>query len=117
MTAGNRSDGTRALFETRPVWSALAVMALPTIASQLVTLIYNLADTWYIGRTDNPYMVAASSLVEDCVFPFSHPENEIAEEMQIKAHKATLESFLNLFVFIFCFLSGLYSKTYNIILT
>ena len=33
MTAGNRSDGTRALFETRPVWSALAVMALPTIAS------------------------------------------------------------------------------------
>lgn len=63
MTAGNHSDGTRALFETRPVWPALVVMALPTIASQLVTLIYNLADTWYIGRTDNPYMVAASSLV------------------------------------------------------
>lgn len=38
-------------------------MALPTIVSQLITLIYNIADTWFIGKTDNPYMVAASSLV------------------------------------------------------
>ncbi|MBQ5755056.1 MAG: MATE family efflux transporter [Oscillospiraceae bacterium] len=38
-------------------------MAIPTIASQLVTLVYNIADTWFIGRTNNPYMVAASSLV------------------------------------------------------
>ncbi len=38
-------------------------MALPTIMSQLVTLVYNIADTWFIGRTKNPYMVAASSLV------------------------------------------------------
>ena len=37
-------------------------MALPTIASQVIILIYNLADTWYIGRTNNPYMIAASSL-------------------------------------------------------
>lgn len=41
---------------------ALAVMALPTVASQMILLIYNLADTWYIGRTNNPYMIAASSL-------------------------------------------------------
>ena len=37
-------------------------MAVPTIASQLVILIYNIADTWFIGRTGNPYMIAASSL-------------------------------------------------------
>ena len=37
-------------------------MALTTIASQVIILIYNLADTWYIGRTNNPYMIAASSL-------------------------------------------------------
>ena len=55
-------------------------------------------------------VVATSSEVADCVFPFSHPENEIAAEMQIKAHKATLESLLNLFVFIFCFLSGFILK-------
>ncbi|MBO5460719.1 MAG: polysaccharide biosynthesis C-terminal domain-containing protein [Ruminococcus sp.] len=38
-------------------------MAIPTIISQLITLIYNIADTWFIGQTGNPYMVAASSLV------------------------------------------------------
>ena len=41
---------------------ALAKMALPTIGSQLIILIYNLADTWFIGRTNNPYMIGASSL-------------------------------------------------------
>ena len=51
------------IFETRPIPSALATMAVPTIMSQLITLIYNVADTWFIGQTDNPYMVAASSLV------------------------------------------------------
>jgi len=55
--------GTKEIFETKPVPAALAKMALPTIVSQLITLIYNIADTWFIGRTNNPYMVAASSLV------------------------------------------------------
>lgn len=41
---------------------ALAIMVLPTIASQLIILIYNLADTWFIGRTNDPDMVGASSL-------------------------------------------------------
>ena len=52
----------RELFETMRPGKALMIMALPTIASQLIILIYNLADTWYIGRTNNPYMVGASSL-------------------------------------------------------
>ena len=52
-----------ALFETTAVPKALFTMAVPTIVSQLITLIYNMADTWFIGRTNNPYMVAASSLV------------------------------------------------------
>ena len=51
------------LFSSVPVLRALTVMAVPTIISQLIVLVYNLADTWYIGLTDNPYMVAASSLV------------------------------------------------------
>lgn len=38
-------------------------MAFPTIVSQIITLIYNIADTWFIGRTSNPYMIGASSLV------------------------------------------------------
>lgn len=51
------------IFENKPIWNALAVMAIPTIISQLITLIYNMADTWFIGQTDEPFMVAASSLV------------------------------------------------------
>ena len=50
------------LFEQEKPSKALAVMALPTIASQIIVLVYNLADTWFIGRTNNPYMVGASSL-------------------------------------------------------
>ena len=51
------------LFETTPVFQALTIMAVPTIISQLIVLIYNLADTWFIGQTDDPYMVAAAALV------------------------------------------------------
>lgn len=55
-------DDNKELFETMPVAKALTKMAIPTIISQLITMIYNLADTYFIGRTSNPYMVAAASL-------------------------------------------------------
>ena len=51
------------IFERMPIHQALAKMAIPTIISQIITLVYNIADTWFIGMTDDPYMVAASSLV------------------------------------------------------
>lgn len=50
------------MFESMQPAKALAIMALPTIASQMIILLYNLADTWFIGRTNNPYMIGASSL-------------------------------------------------------
>ena len=52
----------RELFETMPVPKALATLAIPTIISQLITMIYNLADAFFIGTTDDPYKVAASSI-------------------------------------------------------
>lgn len=63
MSSSATKNSKKEIFETRPVPSALATMAIPTIMSQLIALIYNVADTWFIGQTDNPYMVAASSLV------------------------------------------------------
>ncbi len=63
MAALSAKTDPREIFENMAVPSALAKMALPSIASQLVTLIYNIADTWFIGQTNNPYMVAASSIV------------------------------------------------------
>ncbi len=50
------------LFETMPVPKALATLAVPTIISQLITMIYNLADTFFIGCTNDPYKIAASSV-------------------------------------------------------
>ena len=51
------------IFETLPVPRAVREMALPTIFGQLIVLIYNMADTFYLGRTNNPYMVAGASLI------------------------------------------------------
>ena len=52
----------RMLFESERPVKALAVMAVPTVASQLILLIYNIADTWFIGRTNDPAMIGASNL-------------------------------------------------------
>lgn len=48
--------------EYRPLKS-LMIMAVPAVISQLIVLLYNIADTWFIGMTENPAMVAACSLV------------------------------------------------------
>ena len=56
-------EENKKLFEEMPVPQALATMAIPTVISQLIVLIYNMADTFYIGRTNNPYMVAGAALI------------------------------------------------------
>jgi len=56
------------IFESMPVSRALATMALPTIVSQLINLVYNIADTWFIGQSNDPYMVAAASLALGMVY-------------------------------------------------
>lgn len=53
----------RQLFESMPVPKAVQKMVVPTIIGQLIILIYNMADTFFIGRTNNPYMVAGASLI------------------------------------------------------
>lgn len=51
----------RKIFESLPVPTALRLMVVPTIISQIVVLIYNMADTFYVGRTNDPMMVAGVS--------------------------------------------------------
>lgn len=58
----NNSENTE-LFERMPIPKAIRIMAIPTVISQLIVLIYNIADTFFIGRTGNPYMVAGASLI------------------------------------------------------
>ncbi|MBR0079906.1 MAG: MATE family efflux transporter [Synergistaceae bacterium] len=61
MTKINNKN--REIFETWPIPKALFELALPMIFGQLIILIYNLADTFFIGRTNNPLMVAGVSLL------------------------------------------------------
>ena len=51
------------VFEKLAVPHALRVMVVPAVISQLIVLIYNMADTFYVGQTNNPYMVAGTSLI------------------------------------------------------
>lgn len=53
------ADSKKELFENMPVPKAITVMAVPTIISQLINVVYNVVDTFFIGRTGNSYMVAS----------------------------------------------------------
>lgn len=50
------------VFEGLSVPQAIMKFAIPTILSQMVTLLYNLADTFFVGQTNNPSQVAALTL-------------------------------------------------------
>ena len=51
------------IFRSLPIARSLRIMALPAVASQLIVLIYNMADTFFVGQTNNAYMVAGTSLI------------------------------------------------------
>lgn len=50
------------LFESAPVPTAVLTLVVPTVVSQILTIIYNFADTWFVGRTENEAAVAAISV-------------------------------------------------------
>ena len=50
------------VFEEAPVLKAIVIMGVPTVITQLINIIYNYADTWFVGRTGNPAMVASMSV-------------------------------------------------------
>ena len=59
----NNSNSKRTyLFETAPVPKAVLTLVVPTVISQILTIVYNFADTWFVGRTNNEAAVAAISV-------------------------------------------------------
>ena len=50
------------LFCSMPVPQAILTLAVPTVASQIITIIYNMADTFFIGQLGDPKQVAAATL-------------------------------------------------------
>ena len=49
----------RALFESSPIQRAILRLALPTVIGQAILVIYNMADTFFIGLTGSDAMVSA----------------------------------------------------------
>ena len=55
------------IFENMPVYRAILTLAIPNVINQLANVIYNLADTFYIGRLNNSSMVAAITITAPVV--------------------------------------------------
>ena len=56
------SDNRTWIFEEAPIAQAVFTMAIPTIITQLINIVYNFADAWYVGRTGSAAMMAALSV-------------------------------------------------------
>ncbi len=50
------------IFENAPIPKAVLTLALPTILGMLVSVAYNLADTFFVGQLNDPYQVAAVTI-------------------------------------------------------
>jgi len=63
------------LFEITPIPKAVRLMAVPTIISSLITIIYNLADTYFVGILNDPVQNAAVTLAGPVLLAFNAVNN------------------------------------------
>ena len=61
-TGGKGTENSQDLMSSMKVSRAVAKMAIPSVISSLVTVVYNMADTFFVGQTGDPLQVAAVSL-------------------------------------------------------
>ena len=48
------------IFEEAPIPEAVFTMAIPTIITQLINIVYNFADAWYVGRTGSSSILSTT---------------------------------------------------------
>lgn len=58
------------LFERMPVTKAIFTLTIPMIISSIITILYNLADTYFVGMLNEPVQNAAVTLVAPAVVLF-----------------------------------------------
>lgn len=63
------------LFETMPIPKAVMQMSVPTVVSSLVMVIYNLADTFFVGFLNDPVQNAAVTLAAPVLLAFNAVNN------------------------------------------
>ena len=63
------------LFESTPIPRTVMTLAVPTIISSLVMIIYNLADTYFVGMLNSPVQNAAVTLAAPILLAFNAINN------------------------------------------
>ncbi len=63
------------LFEDIPIPKAVTTLAVPTIISNLVALLYSLADTYFVGLLNEPVQTAAVTLAAPVILAFNAINN------------------------------------------
>ncbi len=63
------------LFEQTPIPKAVLKLSVPTVISSLVMIIYNLADTYFVGMLNNPVQNAAVTLAAPVLLAFNAVNN------------------------------------------
>lgn len=63
------------LFENSPIPKAVASLAIPTIAASLVMVVYNLADTFFVGLLNDPISTSAVTLAAPVLLAFNAVTN------------------------------------------
>jgi len=56
-----KTDNTE-LFTSVPISKAVLSLVVPTVISQIITVVYNMADTFFIGKLNDPAQVAAATI-------------------------------------------------------
>ncbi len=64
-----------ALFETMPIPRAVLALSVPTVLSSLVMVLYNLADTYFVGRLNDPVQNSAVTLAAPVLLAFNAVNN------------------------------------------
>lgn len=62
MKENKKKTDRKELFETTPVWNAIFALTIPMIISSLVSLVYNLSDTYFVGALNDSIQNAAITL-------------------------------------------------------
>ena len=66
-----KKDSKVYLFEEMPIPSAVMKLCVPTVLSSLVMVLYNLADTFFVGMLNDPIQNAAVTLAYPVLLAFN----------------------------------------------
>ena len=68
-------DKKKELFETMPLNKAIVQLVIPNIVGSLVMIIYNLADTYFVGLLNDPVQTSAVTLISVLLLLFNAINN------------------------------------------